>query len=176
MRTCLILLLVALASCTPKANLEPLLTGMGLTPLKEPSTAPSLNLSSAEGAKIELTALRGQVVVVNFWATWCGPCKQEWPSMVALNKSLAESKDIVVLAVDVGEPLGTVKAFLDENSANFTVLLDTTGGTGNAWGVQGLPTTAVIDKQGRLVAAHTGGADWSRPEIVEGLKKLAALP
>jgi thiol-disulfide isomerase/thioredoxin len=116
------------------------------------------------------------VVVVNFWATWSGPCKTQWPSLVALQSSLAGQTSIVFLSVDLSEPYGVVRAFLSDNPANFPVLLDADGVTGNSWGVQSLPTTVVIDRQGRIMAGKTGVFAWDKPEVLAGLKQLAGLP
>lgn len=176
MRFAVLLLCLLVAACAPQANLTPLITSMGLTPLKETPMAPPLVLNNLAGEKVDVALLRGKVVVINFWATWCGPCKVEWPSLVALQASLAQDKNLVFLSVDLSEPYGVVRAFLSDNPANFPVLLDADGVTGNTWGIQTLPTTVIIDKEGRIVAGKTGIYAWDKPEVLAGLRQLAALP
>ena len=176
MRFVFLLMVLVAASCSQPADLGPLVQSMGLAPLKETSAAPPVVLNNLQGEGVDLASLRGKVVVLNFWATWCGPCKAEWPSLVALQASLATENDIVFLSVDLSESQDVVKAYLKDNPANFPVLLDTDGVTGNRWGIQSIPTTVVIDKAGRLVAGKTGSYAWDKPEVLAGLRKLAVLP
>ena len=137
-----------------------------------PKPAPALALPDLEGRVHDLAALRGKVVLINFWATWCPPCRREMPSMERLQQALP-GEPFVVLAVDVGEDGDTIEAFtsqLDTVPA-FPILLDTRSRTMQAWKVAGLPTTYLVDKQGRIVASAIGGREFDHPAIIAAIRE-----
>ncbi len=111
--------------------------------------APDFALKTPDGDEIRLSGLRGKAVVLNLWATWCGPCRAEMPD---LDRVYHEHRDrgLMVLGVDVQEPAPTVKKFLTELGASYPVVLDSQGAVTAAYAVSGLPSTFFIGREGTL--------------------------
>ena len=153
------------------AELPPLT--QGLTPIAEPNPAPALRMTDFDGKVNDLADLKGKLVVVNFWATWCPPCRREMPSLESLRTRL-DKHGLVVLAVDVGEDADTVFSFSGqlEPAPNFPLLLDQDSKAMQRWKVRGLPTTFVIDPQGRLIFRAVGGREFDSPAMIEALLAL----
>lgn len=128
-------------------------------------------LSALDGAQHRLAAYRGRVVVINFWATWCPPCRREMPSMERASRLLC-AQGAILLAVNVGETPQTVSEFLTRVPVSFPVLLDESGGVMSDWAIPGLPTTFVIDPDGRIVYRAVGGRRWDAPELIEAILAL----
>ena len=170
--------LAALAACwilgtagpARSADLPPL--SHSLT-RQAPQPAPALKLKGLDGRLHDLGQLKGRVVLINFWATWCPPCRREMPSMERLSQAL-KGEAFSVLAVDVGEDPDTIDAFTSQLDATlgFPILLDTRSRAMQAWKVAGLPTTFLVDKQGRIVASAIGGREFDHPEIVQAIRDL----
>ncbi len=140
-----------------------------------PQAAPALRLKDIDGTPHDLAQLRGKVVLVNFWATWCPPCRREMPSMQRLKTVLA-GEAFEVWAVDVGEDADTVLAFTSQLdlAPDFPLLLDTRSRAMQAWNVKGLPTTYLVDQQGRIVATAVGGREFDHPALVASIRALLA--
>ncbi|MFA7239021.1 MAG: TlpA disulfide reductase family protein [Sulfuricellaceae bacterium] len=144
-----------------------------LIPLGERKPAPELKLEDVDGKPRNLAELRGKVVLVNFWATWCPPCRREMPSMQRLYQSLPKER-FEILAVNIGEDDGTVFAFTGtlEPSPTFPLLLDRDSGALRKWPVKGLPTSFIIDKKGRMALRAVGGRDFDSPSVTAQLRAL----
>ena len=136
--------------------------------MQAPKPAPALKLKDLDGKTLDLAQLKGKVVLINFWATWCPPCRREMPSMERLSQAF-KGQPLVVLAVDVGEDPDTIEAFNSQLDTvpTFPILLDTRSRTMQSWKVAGLPTTFLVDKRGRIVASAIGGREFDHPEIVK---------
>lgn len=143
--------------------------GRGMTPLSPASPAPALRLNDADDKPVDLAKYRGRVVLVNFWATWCPPCRKEFPSLGRVRR-LFKPAEFEVLAVNVGEDPDTVFSFA--GNTEFPVLFDRDSKAMAAWPVRGLPTTLLVDRQGRLAFRATGGREFDDPDIVAAIRQL----
>ncbi|HJV68717.1 TlpA disulfide reductase family protein [Ideonella sp.] len=123
---------------------------------------PPLDLPAWEGGRIKLAALRGQVVVVNFWASWCEPCRTEMPSLELL-AARHEADGLQVLAVNHRETDGAIRRYLAQWPITLTILRDVDGAAARDWQVRAFPTTVVIGRDGRVAFAVTGEVDWTGP-------------
>src|SRR3569832_2051145 len=123
--------------------------------------APVLALKDLDGQLHDLASLKGKVVLVNFWATWCPPCRRELPSMDRLAHKLAGTP-FVALAVDIGEDADTIHTFISQLDAtpSFPILLDPHARIMQTWKISGLPTTYVIYSQGRIAYSAVGGGEF----------------
>ena len=142
-------------------------------PLKEwkgGATSP-LELKDVEGRLHRLSDYRGKVVLVNFWATWCAPCREEMPSMQALRDSL-QGRPFEVLAVNVGEGARVARGFGDKMALRFPLLLDGDTSTTRAWGARVLPANFVIAPDGRIRYSHLGALDWARADVKAAIERL----
>jgi thiol-disulfide isomerase/thioredoxin len=138
--------------------------------------APALNLPLLRGQRIDLPALKGRVVLVNFWATWCPPCREEMPSMERLHKDLA-NEPFSILAVNAGEAPGAIKAFLRQVAVTFPIALDEDGQQIQAWQAFVFPTSYLVDKGGHIRYGLYGSIDWDTPgpkAIIEALVREPA--
>jgi peroxiredoxin/outer membrane lipoprotein-sorting protein len=120
------------------------------------TSAPDFTLPDANGHPVNLHDLRGKVVVVDFWATWCPPCRAEMPLLQQMHNELAD-KGLVVLGLDVGEDAETVTAFAKQQSYTFTLLLGAEPNVSARYFVEAYPTTFVVDRRGRIVFRELGG-------------------
>lgn len=137
--------------------------------------APALSLAMLDGGVTRLETLRGRVVLVNFWAVWCPPCRKEMPSMARLATKLGE-RPFTILGVNVGESPDEIHAFLKQVPVNFPILLDTGGDNLKPWQVFAFPTSYVLDKQGRLRLGLFGSIEWDDPETVAKIEALLNEP
>ena len=133
--------------------------------------APALELADLEGRTHKLADYRGKVVLVNFWATWCEPCREEMPSIERLRASLA-GRPFAVLAVNLAEPESRIRKFLDAMPLGFAVLLDRDAKAARAWQAKMLPATYIVGPDGVIRFQHRGELDWSKPEV---RRQIAAL-
>jgi thiol-disulfide isomerase/thioredoxin len=128
--------------------------------------APDFNLPSLDGAPVVLAELKGKVVVVDFWATWCPPCRKSLPHLQRLSQDAdLQKKGVKVVAVDLRESKEKVREFLTQNSYSFPVALDGDGATGGKYLVQGIPTTVVIDAAGVIQRVFIGFGDQSEKQL-----------
>jgi thiol-disulfide isomerase/thioredoxin len=135
--------------------------------------APALALPALDGGTVRIDGLRGKVVLVNFWAVWCPPCRKEMPSMARLADKLA-GQPFTLLGVNVGETPEEIRAFLKQVPVNFPIVLDSEGANLKAWNVFAFPTSYVVDKKGRLRLGLFGSIEWDSPEAVTSLETLLA--
>lgn len=147
------------------AGVRDLYAAMGMKEITQPLAAPRFALTTIEGRTIDSNSLRGKVVLVNFWATWCGPCKEEMPALMRLKECLA-GKDFELLAITTDQQVEGIRTFVRALGLEFPVLLDNTKDVSAAFGVRGLPTTVLIDGQGRLVGRAIGPRTWDGEESV----------
>lgn len=131
--------------------------------------AANFTLPDLAGNTVSLADFKGQPVILNFWATWCGPCEAEMPE---INKAYLKHKEegLVVLAIDLAEHPDTVKSFVDYYELAFTILLDRNKEVGKLYGARALPTTYFIDRSGTIVHTHYGQMDEEALAI--GLRKI----
>ena len=146
-----------------------------LPALSAPFAAPDFALTGEDGKRYRLSDYRGQVVVVNFWATWCPPCRYEMPAMERAHQKLKDEK-IVLLAVNVGEDEETVFAFTGQYPVSFPLLLDRDGAVVKQYPVIGLPTTFVIDPRGKVTHRAVGGREWDDEALLDHLRRLRDAP
>lgn len=137
-----------------------------------PRAVPAVSFTDGEGRPVTLADLRGKVVVLNVWATWCSPCRQEMPSLDRLQAKF-DRRDLEVVALSIDRKgLGPVRKFLDEAGVrNLAPHIDESGRASRDLGLVGLPGTLVIDREGREIGRLLGGAEWDGPETVEFLKR-----
>jgi peroxiredoxin len=118
-----------------------------------------IQLKDVFGNTVSLSDFRGKVVFLNFWATWCPPCVIEMPSMQKLHRRFKD-KNFVMVAINSQETDAQVKSFFDKSKLSFTALLDSSGEVGTGFDVYALPTTFVLDKEGRIIGRALGPRDW----------------
>jgi thiol-disulfide isomerase/thioredoxin len=140
--------------------------GHTLTRLAEPVAAPDFTLSDMDGKPHALHEYRGKVVMLNFWATWCPPCRREMPSMESLHQAFRD-KPFEVLAVNEWENADLVFPWIGQLTLfpGFPILFDEDGAVAGQYHVQGLPTTVIIDRAGRIVYRAVGGRDFDHPDV-----------
>jgi len=145
--------------------------GRGLTPVTDLPTAPDFKLSDVEGNVHRLADYRGKVVIINFWATWCPPCRAEMPSMQRAWEKL-EKEGIVMLAINVGQNEDAVFRFTADYPVEFPLLLDQDSSVTGNYPVKGLPTTFIVDPQGRIAYRAVGGREWDDDELLAPVRAL----
>jgi thiol-disulfide isomerase/thioredoxin len=152
-------------------ELEDLASALKLT--DPPVPAPAISFVAADGSEHRLVEFLGHGMVVNLWATWCAPCVAEMPALAALSKTLAPD-DIAVLPLssDRGGAAAVEAFYRQHDITGLPVLLDPKGAAAHAWHARGIPTSVVIDRQGRERARLEGAADWSTPTAAALVRKL----
>lgn len=133
--------------------------------------AAPFELKSLDGPSIELAHLKGKVVVVNFWATWCGPCKEEMPAFERLRQQL-DPERFTLLTITTDLQREGIRQFLANLHVRLPVLFDEDQAVSQAYLVRALPTTVVIDQQGMLIGRAVGPRDWDAPTAVKALQSL----
>ena len=146
-----------------------------LTVIKNPMPAPNLRLKNMDDEFVDIRDLKGKVVVVNFWATWCPPCRREMSSLERLHLA-TQDKNVVVLAVNVGEDIDIVFPFMGNinPSPSFPILFDTDAKVTTKWKVRGLPTTYIVSPKGNIVYRAVGGREFDHPTIQKAVISLSA--
>jgi thiol-disulfide isomerase/thioredoxin len=155
------LLLAALVDVAAAANLVKWTGGK----------APPLKLADADGRERSLADWRGKTIVLNFWATWCEPCRDEMPSLERLKVRMA-GKPFDVVAVNVGESPERVARFTREVPVTFPIIYDKDSSAAKSWKVRGYPTSYVIGPDGRIRYYFVGELDWSSDEIVRVIESV----
>ena len=163
----LAVLLLAWSAAASAGVLDPALaTAAGMHAYPVPLKAPAFQLPDLEGAIRAKAGYRGRVVLLNFWASWCPPCREEFPSLERLQKRMG-AKGFTVVAVTVSDDPQGVSRFLGGRTVPFDVLIDTTDRTASAYRANGVPVTYLLDRQGRMIAGKSGPHVWDDPAVVE---------
>lgn len=167
----LCLSLVVFEPPSARADSQQLYTAAGMRAMSDERPAPSFHLTSLDGTSVDSMQLRGKVLLLNFWATWCGSCKEEMPALDRLKHIFAD-KDFELLAVTTDQQGEAIRKFITALGLRFPILLDEAKEVSAAFGVRGLPTTVLIDKQGRMTALAVGPRQWDGPEFVTLIQAL----
>lgn len=134
-------------------------------------TTPDFQLMDLEGRRIQLSAYRGKIVVLNFWATWCAPCVEEMPSLNRFQEAFAP-QGVVVLAVSVDEDEQALRKFAADHQLKMIVARDPDRLASTSYQTFKYPETFILDRQGRLVRKLIGAADWADPRLTSFFKNL----
>lgn len=134
---------------------------------------PDFTLSDLQGESHSLSDYRGKAVMVNFWATYCGPCIKEIPSMQRLQEKLGAER-FAILAVNMAEERADIEAFLKKHDirVNFPLLLNPEGDVVESWMITAVPTTFIVDPEGNIRYALFGGIEWDKPGVIETINGL----
>jgi peroxiredoxin len=171
---CLSVILILLVSFSFKAEggEDDFYSKMRISLIKGNKKAPDFSLKDLNGKEVEIKQFKGKVIFLNFWATWCGPCKEEMPGMEVLHQQLKE-RNFVMLTISVDyEGIKPVQEFINRHRYTFSVLLDPKGETLDLFEVKGIPTTFFVDKKGKMIGKAIGPRDWKSAEVVSLLNLL----
>lgn len=159
---CLALILLALAALSACYS--------GSRPPRIGSAAPDFTVQDSDRS-VKLSDYRGQIVVLNFWATWCPPCVEEMPSLVEMQRRM-KAKGITVVAVSVDVDQGAYNQFVKEHNVNLLTVRDAGQKSNALYGTFKFPETYIIDRSGVMRRKFLGAVDWTAPDITEFLSKL----
>ena len=137
--------------------------------------APAFTLPSAKGDPVALDKLRGKVVYVDFWASWCGPCRRSFPWMNDMQQKYG-SKGFVVVGINVDKKRADADKFLAQNAANFTIAFDEAGTTPAAYAVKGMPSSYLIDAKGHVTYVERGFQDEHKAALEQRIAALVGKP
>ena len=138
--------------------------------------APDFALPRMDGQVVRLSDYRGKVVLLNIWATWCGSCRAEMPSMEKLYQALKDDAfEMLVVSID-SQGARAIAPFVERYQLTFPILLDEEGRIGRLYRTTGIPETFIIDKTGNVISKTIGSRDWSDPKTIEILKALVQAP
>lgn len=140
----------------------------------EGKSAPDFTLQDLGGNSFTLSSTKGKVVILDFWATWCPPCREEMPSIQRMHDQLS-GPDFAVYAVSVGEARSTVESFLKKTPYSFPMVLDPNGQVSAIFAGRGIPTTYILDRNGRAIAGIVGARPWDTEEVLTVFRNLMAL-
>ena len=160
----------SMAQVKPANDTTKLLRSIGITK-PAMSRPPDFSLRDIGGATVSLASYRGSLVLLNFWATWCGPCRDEMPSMENLSRNFA-GQGFALLAINQKESAAKVSHFMRTHGLNFQTPLDSDGRVSAAYRVFGIPVSYIIDGDGNAIGKTSGARDWARPDVVEVFRKL----
>jgi thiol-disulfide isomerase/thioredoxin len=133
--------------------------------------APAIDLLRTDGTPLSLAELRGKVVLVNFWATWCEPCVTEMPALQRLRDTLGP-QGLEVLAVNYMEGPARIDAFVQKIGLSLPIVRDTDGSVAKTWNARIFPSSYVVDRGGRIRYVLTGGAEWTSAALVSTIREL----
>jgi cytochrome c biogenesis protein CcmG/thiol:disulfide interchange protein DsbE len=142
----------------------------GSKPPRIGTVAPGFTVQDSD-RKVVLSDLRGKIVVLNFWATWCAPCVEEMPSLSQLQQRMKD-KGVTVLAVSVDVNPSLYQSFINDHNLHLLTVRDGAQQSSNLYGTFKFPETYIIDRNGVMRRKFIGAVDWSEPEIVDFLNKL----
>lgn len=137
------------------------LAALGMVAPMTPAPPPDFTLPTLDGGQVQLASLRGRVVLLSFWTTWCRPCILDMPGLQSVQQVL-HRRGFVVVGVNVGEAPADVVAFARDLQLNFPVALDPRFTVAGRYGVTGVPATLLIDRDGRIVGRAVGSRDWTQ--------------
>jgi thiol-disulfide isomerase/thioredoxin len=143
----------------------------GLQTERELMNLPDFEAPLLDGKRVSLQDYRGKVVFLNIWATWCGPCRSEMPSMEIVYQRY-KSRGLEILALNLQESKGEIETFMRWNRLTFPVIMDQDGRIGNQYGIRAIPTTYILDRQGRVVLRLVGSINWNNPDVFAALDAL----
>ncbi|QIH34585.1 TlpA disulfide reductase family protein [Sphingobacterium sp. DR205] len=135
------------------------------------ASGPDVTFTNENGDAVSLQSLKGKVVFINFWATWCPPCIHEMPSINKLKKDYEGNSNIIFLMVDVDGKMEKSKAFMKKNNYDLQVYIPKSSIPTEFLG-RAIPTTVILDKEGQMISRIEGGRDYSNPEIAQALNEL----
>ncbi len=151
------------------SSLQQDLIKLGFQIFREPVIAPDFTLPGLNGLDVTLSSFQGKTVLLNFWATWCPPCRAEMPSMEIMY-GVFQNEEFEILAIDLQESEKTVRNFVDDNEYTFQILLDTNGRVGSLYGARSIPTTYLIDENGLALGFIVGSREWDDEEVYKVLR------
>ena len=157
-----------------EARMKALLDEVGVRTFRQEIDAVDFSLTNLAGEDVRLSDLRGQIVFLNFWATWCPPCREEMPSMERMQEELA-GLPFQIVAVNLQEERDVVAEFVEEMGYTFPVVLDRTGGTAQDYGVRGIPTTFFLSPRGGILGMLVGTRYWDQPVELSVMRRMAEL-
>ncbi len=148
---------------------------LGMEEPQKAALAPDFSLEDLSGRRVDLKSLRGKVVFLNFWATWCIPCREEMPTLEKLDREL-KSKGLEIVAIDYQESPGEVRKFFAQHGFTFTALLDREGKVSNQYGTWSIPLSVFISRNGELVGKAVGSRKWDSPDARVFVRELLEGP
>lgn len=148
------------------------LAELGFHVFPEPVALPDFTVKGLSGKTFSSSSLKGTVTLLNFWATWCPPCRKEMPSIENLYKKM-EGYDFRIVAVSASEKKSDVKKFIDAQKYTFPIYLDEKNSISSTLASQGIPTTYILDKNGLVIAGLVGARDYDDPQLIEIFKELS---
>lgn len=160
--------MVICSACSKKESSQPV-----VKVAQEKAPAPEITVTSVSTAvPVKLSELKGKVVLLNFWATWCPPCREEIPSMMKLNASM-NGKPFQMVAVSIDEGgKAAIEEFFRSSGYSLPAYLDLSGSAAKLYGITGVPESFIIDKQGVIVKKVVGGLAWDSAEVASFLERL----
>lgn len=161
-------------SAALEAEMQAVLADLGLPVFDRVVHAVDFGIEDLAGSSRSLGELEGSFVFLNFWATWCPPCREEMPSMEAMYAELG-GRNFEILAISVQESPGIVRDYVESGGYSFPVLLDGAGQVASRYGVRGLPTTFFVAPTGRVLGMLMGIRHWDEPRELAAMRRLAEL-
>ncbi|MGH6739307.1 MAG: TlpA family protein disulfide reductase [Bradyrhizobium sp.] len=143
----------------------------------KPTPLPEVRFQDGAGSGLSLTDFQGKFIVLNVWATWCAPCREEMPALDRLQQALGgPGFEVVALSIDQQGSQVVRRFFNEVGVKTLKVYVDPSVRAGFKLATVGLPTTLIVDRQGREIGRHVGPAKWDAPEMVEGLRSMLGAP
>ena len=156
---------IDLLAKTESQEMDRLFSDMGVLQLPPDGDPIEIRLNDPAGRSISLSDFKGKIVFINFWTTWCPTCVIEMPSMEKLHQKFKD-KDFVMVAINLQESASTVTKFFKDYNLTFLALLDTTGDVGTGFGIRSIPTTFILDKNGRMIGKILGPREWESKKSI----------